>query len=223
MPSQSSSPDLTSLLHSLQHALETDPSSGQNDLPSAKLALLHSNALFPSPQTSSQTLQTARSILETGALISIRLKDSPAFVRYWNQLQPFYDYSAPDYSPSQDRSRITGLYLLLLLSQGDYAAFHTVLEALVAADGEGSGSGDGSANVSVVENDPYIRYPVELERSLMEGSYDQVWKGTMGEGVPGEEFALFSEVRNGFALPVAPLYWEGGLLKFIASILLGDY
>ncbi len=65
----------------------------------------------------------------------------------------------------------------------------------MAAEGEG-GSGSGSGNASVVENDPYIRYPVELERSLMEGSYDQVWKGTMGEGVPGEEFALFSQVRN---------------------------
>lgn len=192
----SSSPDLTSLLHSLQHALETNPSSAQTALSSAKLALLHSNALIPSPQTPRQTLQTARSILETGALISIRLKDPAAFVRYWGQLQPFYDYSAPDYSPSRDRSKITGLYLLLLLSQGDYAAFHTVLEALVAAEGQGNGSGNGS----VVENDPFIRYPVELERSLMEGSYDQVWKGTMGEGVPGEEFALFSQVRDCFVV-----------------------
>lgn len=162
------------------------------DLSTAKIALLHSNALIPSPKTPTRTLQTARSILETGALISIHLKDPPAFVRYWSQLQPFYDYAVEDYSPSKDRSKITGLYLLLLLSQGDYAAFHTVLEGLVAAEGEGSGSG----NPNVVENDPFIRYPVELERSLMEGSYDQVWKGTMGEGVPGEEFALFSQVRH---------------------------
>lgn len=45
-----------------------------------------------------------------------------------------------------------------------------------------------------VEDDEFIRYPVELERSLMEGSYDQVWRKTKGEGVPGEEFALFSDV-----------------------------
>ena len=44
------------------------------------------------------------------------------------------------------------------------------------------------------EEDEFIRYPVELERSLMEGSYDQVWRKTKGEGVPGEEFALFSDV-----------------------------
>jgi CSN8/PSMD8/EIF3K family len=193
----SSTAELTALLHSLQHALQTNPSTAQKDLSTAKLALLHSNALIPSPQTPTHTLQTARSILETGALISIRLKDPPAFVRYWSQLQPFYDYATADYSPSKDRSKITGLYLLLLLSQGDYAAFHTVLEGLVAAEGEGSGSG----NPNVVENDPFIRYPVELERSLMEGSYDQVWKGTMGEGVPGEEFALFSQVSSPVTIP----------------------
>jgi 26S proteasome regulatory subunit N12 len=192
VPSHSSSaPNLTQLLHSLQHGLQTNPSAASADLSTAKLALLHSNALIPTPTTPTATLQTARSILETGALISIHLKDPSAFVRYWSQLQPFYDYSAEGYSPSQDRSKITGLYLLLLLSQGDYAAFHTVLEGLVAAEGEGRGGGEESGGV---ENDPYIRYPVELERNLMEGSYDQVWKGTKGEGVPGEEFALFSEV-----------------------------
>jgi 26S proteasome regulatory subunit N12 len=189
--SSTSTPDLPTLLHTLQHALQTAPSTAQKDLSTAKLALLHSNALIPSPQTPPTALQTARSILETGALISIHLKDPPAFVRYWSQLQPFYDYSAQDYSPSKDRSKITGLYLLLLLSQGDYAAFHTVLEGLVAAEG-----GGGNESGSIVENDPFIRYPVELERSLMEGSYDQVWKGTMGEGVPGEEFALFSQVSK---------------------------
>jgi 26S proteasome regulatory subunit N12 len=190
MPSAvpSSTTDLTSLLHSLQQALATNPSAAQDDLSQAKIALLHANALIPSPESSIATLQTARSILETGALISIRLKDPLAFVRYWSQLQPFYDYTVADYSPSKDRSKITGLYLLLLLSQGDYAAFHTLLEGLVAVEGEGKGT--------VVENDPFIRYPAELERSLMEGSYDQVWKETMGEGVPGEEFALFSQVRN---------------------------
>jgi 26S proteasome regulatory subunit N12 len=190
VPSHSPSGDLTSLLHTLQHALQTNPSTATSSLSKAKISLLHSNALIPNPQTPVQTLLTARSILETGALISIHVKDPAAFIRYWSQLQPFYDYSAEGYTPSRDRSKITGLYLLLLLSQGDYAAFHTVLEALVAAEGEGEGDGSGS----IVENDPYIRYPVELERSLMEGSYDQVWKGTMGEGVPGEEFALFSQV-----------------------------
>ena len=205
MPSATSSSsgpsNLPSLLHTLQHSLQTDPSSAAEPLASAKRQLLHANALIPTTVTPSETLHIARSILETGALISIHLKDSESFVRYWSQLQPFYEYEAADYQPSRDRSKITGLYLLLLLSQGDYVSFHTVLEGLMAAEeGDESGRrrGEGGMGGSVVERDPYIRYPVELERNLMEGSYDQVWKKTMAEAVPAEEFALFSEVGHSF-------------------------
>ncbi len=45
-----------------------------------------------------------------------------------------------------------------------------------------------------LEADRYIGYPVKLERWLMEGSYDRVWGATKKEGVPSEEFAVFSEV-----------------------------
>lgn len=47
-----------------------------------------------------------------------------------------------------------------------------------------------------LEGDRFIRYPVMLEQCLMEGAYDQVWRAMKGEGVPSEEFAVFSEVRN---------------------------
>jgi 26S proteasome regulatory subunit N12 len=99
--------------------------------------------------------------------------------------------------PSKERSKITGLYLLLLLSQGDYAGFHTLLESLIVGEGESEGQstirGGGG-----LEEDKYIKYPVELERSLMEGSYDQVWRKTSGKDgvVPGVEFGLFSEVSR---------------------------
>ena len=81
------------------------------------------------------------------------------------------------------RSKVTGLYLLLLLTKGDYAGFHTLLEGLeVQAMGEG------------LEGDVFIRYPVMLEQWLMEGQYDRVWGAMKGKGVPSEEFAVFSEV-----------------------------
>jgi len=132
------------------------------------------------------TLATARSILEAGALLSIRSRDPESFVRYYSQLQPFYDFPGLQQTPSRERSKITGLYLLLLLSQGDYAGFHTLLETLIVAE--------GSSGASTVEDDQFIKYPIELERSLMEGSYDQVWRKTNGRDVPGEEFALFSDI-----------------------------
>ncbi|KAK3094222.1 regulatory particle non-ATPase, partial [Teratosphaeriaceae sp. CCFEE 6253] len=105
----------------------------------AKLGLLHLQALVPSPSTSSQHLLLATTVLERGALLSIRLKDTEAFTRYYQQLQPFY--SLPDErwqhagKPS-NQSKVTGLYLLLLLSAGDYARFHTVLEGLEQSNGK---------------------------------------------------------------------------------------
>jgi len=186
-PTSHSSPSLEAIWHSLQQSLSHhDASHAQSQLQKAKLALLQHNALIPSPQTPVQTLATARSILEAGALLSIWSRDPQSFVRYYSQLQPFYDYPGLQHSPSQDRSKITGLYLLLLLSQGDYAGFHTLLESLIVAEGANGGKS--------VEEDQFIKYPIELERSLMEGSYDQVWRKTSGRDCPGEEFALFSEV-----------------------------
>ena len=81
---------------------------------------------------------------------------------------------------------MTGLYLLLLLTKGDYAGFHTELEGLEVEMGGARGAG--------LEQDKYIGYPVKLERWLMEGSYDRVWGATKKEGVPSEEFAVFCEV-----------------------------
>lgn len=190
------STSLDSILHTLQQSLHhNDSSQAQSQLQKAKLALLQQNALIPSPQTPIQTLATARSILEAGALLSIRSKDPKSFVRYYSQLQPFYDFPALQQSPPRDRSKITGLYLLLLLSQSDYAGFHTLLESLIVAEGA-----NGSSSV---EDDQFIRYPIELERSLMEGSYDQVWRKTNGRDVPGEEFALFSNVSIFTQMPVS--------------------
>lgn len=145
----------------------------------AKLALLNLNALVPSEDTSSTHLALATAILERGALISIKLKDTDSFTRYFQQLQPFYTLS----SRGSNQSKVTGLYLLLLLSVGDYAGFHTVLEGLEMSMGK-----------EQIEKDQFIQYPVRLEQALMEGSYDKVWGETKRERVPSEEFAVFSEV-----------------------------
>ncbi|KIV96787.1 hypothetical protein PV10_00605 [Exophiala mesophila] len=232
MPSATSgqSSSLDAILNSLQQSLNHgDSSHAQSQLQKAKLALLQQNALIPSSQTPIQTLATARSVLEAGALLSIRSKDPESFVRYYSQLQPFYDFPGLQQSPPRDRSKITGLYLLLLLSQSDYAGFHTLLESLIVAEGA-----NGSSSV---EEDQFIKYPIELERSLMEGSYDQVWRKTNGRDVPGEEFALFSTIlintirleiascaaRSYASLPIASaknllfLDSEGAVLEFASE------
>jgi len=131
-------------------------------------------------------LLLARETLEVGALISIRLRDPASFTRYFQQLQPFY--SLPEsVLPAEggNASKITGLYLLLLLSDGDYAGFHTLLETLEVAAAQAGGK---------LEEDVFIQYPIRLEQALMEGAYDKVWGETKSERVPTEEYGMFSEV-----------------------------
>jgi len=154
----------------------------------AKIALLNLHVLVPNEQTQPQHLLLATTVLELGALISIRLKDTDSFTRYFQQLQIFYNLSAERWSRAgrpSNQSKVTGLYLLLLLSVGDNAGFHTVLEGLETSSGK-----------EELEQNQFIQYPLRLEQALMEGSYDKVWGETKGERVPSEEFGVFSEVRS---------------------------
>ncbi|KAF2664635.1 hypothetical protein BT63DRAFT_406684 [Microthyrium microscopicum] len=149
----------------------------------AKLALLHLNALIPTPDTPRAHLLLARETLELGALLAIRQRAHDTFTRYFQQLQPFY--ALPESvlpAAGGHASKITGLYLLQLLSQSDYLSFHMLLETL---ESEGGG---------VRMGDKEVQYPVRLEQALMEGSYDRVWGETKGSGVPDDEFRMFSEV-----------------------------
>ncbi|KAL2751909.1 hypothetical protein ACRALDRAFT_1073210 [Sodiomyces alcalophilus JCM 7366] len=152
-------------------------------LSKAKLILLQLNALTPSPSTPAHLLPLARETYEQGALASIRARDPDAFTRYVQQLQPFYELPADILPPNApERNKVTGLYLLLLLTQGRYAEFHSELESLACRDSGGD------------ETDRYLGYPIRLERWLMEGSYDRVWKATQSREVPCEEYNVFSEI-----------------------------
>ncbi|KAF2273917.1 uncharacterized protein EI97DRAFT_382413 [Westerdykella ornata] len=179
--------EIHSLIKQLHQSLQThNYDSAPSLLSRAKVALLSLKALIPTEKTPRHHLQLARETLELGAILSIRLKDPVAFTRYFQQLQPFYSLP-PSALPREgsQASKITGLYLLLLLSDGDYAGFHTLLETL-----EMNAAQEGRR----LEDDRYVQYPVRLEQALMEGAYDKVWGETKGERVPGEEFALFSDV-----------------------------
>lgn len=156
-------------------------------LSKAKLALLNLKSLTPSPSVSQSVLALARETYEQGALFAIRARNPDAFTRYVQQLQPFYELP-PNRLPVNvaERNKVTGLSLLLLLTQGKYAEFHSELESLANREG---GGGD-------VEGDRYLGYPIRLERWLMEGSYDRVWKAMKSSEVPCDEYSVFSEVRT---------------------------
>ncbi|BCS03310.1 proteasome regulatory particle lid subunit rpnL [Aspergillus luchuensis] len=187
--------DLKVIVSELHSALGRQQFEAVNDLLSrGKRALLLQNVLIPTPSAPAELVAQAREVLELGAIASIRQTDAPTFTRYYQQLQPFYDLERDSTNAghvdirNSQRSKITGLYLLLLLSMGDSTSFHTVLEGLVE---------EASLKGKSVEDDPFIKYPVELERNLMEGSYDKVWRETNSERVPSEDFALFSNVLVG--------------------------
>jgi hypothetical protein len=156
-------------------------------LSKAKLHLLHLGALTPTPKTPASILSLARETYEQGALLSIRAKNPEGFTANVQKLQAFYELPTSVLPPNlAERNKVTGLYLLLLLTQGRYSEFHSELEALANREGGGS-PGD-------VEGDRYLGYPIHLERWLMEGSYDRVWKAMKSREVPCEEYGVFSEV-----------------------------
>jgi 26S proteasome regulatory subunit N12 len=158
-------------------------------LSKAKLALLQLKALTPTATTPPQLLGLARDLYESGALASIRARNPEVFTRYVSQLQPFYELPSSTLKPNAEaRNKVTGLYLLLLLTQGRYSEFHSELEGLSTRHGQSSNDG--------IEGDRFLGYPIKLERWLMEGSYDQVWKALKKGEVPSEEFGVFSEVSD---------------------------
>jgi 26S proteasome regulatory subunit N12 len=164
----------------LQNVQSKDYRKAATKLTQLKLALLENNALLPSSDVSPADLGAAREILEIGAVVSVHLNDEEAFNRYYSQLQPFYSDPVLNQVPSKNKNKIVGLYLLHLLTKNSTAEFHTALEHL-----EG------------YEDDVFVRYPVMLERWLMEGSYDKVWQATKSSHVPSEEYAKFSDVSCG--------------------------
>jgi 26S proteasome regulatory subunit N12 len=201
--------ELTQLLARLKAAPASAPYPETAALFSrAKLLLLQLGALTPTATSPPPLLALARDTYEQGALASIRAKDPDAFTRYVAQLRPFYELlgsgtgAAGEEGDGGDdvgeRNKVTGLYLLLLLTQGLYGEFHSELEGLSA----------GGGGVVDVEGDRYLGYPVRLERWLMEGSYDRVWKAMKKGEVPCEEFGVFSEVCLPVTLSVSRLYYS---------------
>ncbi|KAK9761954.1 regulatory particle non-ATPase [Basidiobolus ranarum] len=128
-------------------------------------------------KTNQESLLLAREVLEIGAQWSIRVKDVPSFERYIAQLKTYYSDYSSQLSTSDKMYPLIGLNLLRLLAQNKISEFHTSLESI---------------EPDQLHNNPYIKHPVELEQSLMEGSYNKVWNSR--SEVPAEEYSFFIDI-----------------------------
>lgn len=172
--------EATALHNSLKtELLAANPDLKKCDQSIAKLKIQLAQLSFLSPGVAPdpKVLILARDVLEMGAQYAIRVKDIPAFDRYMTQLLTYYhDYSG-QLPESQRMYPLIGLNLLRLLAENRISDFHTALETI---------------QPSLLHENIYIRHPVQLEQSLMEGSYNKVWNAR--QDVPAKEYLFFIDI-----------------------------
>ncbi len=138
---------------------------GQETLNQLKIVLLE-------VPPSSEVTEVACQALELGVLLTVMDGDLDAFGRNVAQLKPYYDAAAASGSaPTPRKCHILGLNLMHLLVENRLSEFHAELELLTE---------DEARN-------PLVSFPIELERQLMVGLYDQV----LTTKVPDSSFQFF--------------------------------
>lgn len=151
---------------------------GMKLLQQIKLArITGSRAATTTPSTSTTMVVTDLQYiqaLECGIFLSIQLQDLDQFIRHYQLIQPLYQlYSSGGSSntPLPRKNHIIGLYLMSLLVTASSSEFHSELELLFAASMESKNS--------PIYDDPYIQFPISLERKLMVGIYDEIFNMTL--------------------------------------------
>mmetsp|Transcript_32094 Transcript_32094/g.37407 ORF Transcript_32094/g.37407 Transcript_32094/m.37407 type:complete len:262 (+) Transcript_32094:143-928(+) len=132
----------------------------------------------------------ASSTLEMGVLLSVANEDLDAFARNVSQLKAYYSLLPPSSSTntSNQKSHILGLNLMYLLVDNSLSEFHSELEFIKHSDTQASSK--------------YITFPINLERQLMVGSYDEVLNAKANTPDPSYQFfmdQLLQTVRDSIA------------------------
>ena len=157
-----------------------------------------------------QEVMLVRETLEHALLLSARNKDLDVFESYFAQLRVYYhDTPAGDVPPSERRLMIVGLNLMRLLVSSRIAEFHSELERIEYSE---------HANL-------FVRMPVQLERYLMEGSYNKLLNAR--SQVPSNEYLpivemLESTVRLEIAGCIPKTYPTLGLAQARKLLMLPD-
>ncbi|KAM9925636.1 hypothetical protein OXX59_003744 [Metschnikowia pulcherrima] len=172
----------------------------QKLLPPIKIELIRHNLLVPTlanTVTAEQAndLKIAERILEIGALSSLLAAEYASFENYVASLRPFYGSAKlhAQRESNTDATKITSLFLIYLLSQGQISKYHVELESIF------------SSPLIDVENDTFLRYPIDLERNLMEGNYIKIWKSLQDDAaLPCKEYRHFTDsLRNTLRVEIA--------------------
>ena len=109
--------------------------------------------------------------LECGVLLAARAEDLELFARQMQQLQPLY---ATVHTPR--KNHVTGLNLMALLVHASGSEFHSELELLTKEQ----------------EADPFLQFPIAVDRKLMVGIYDEVLTMTL----PHPSYQFFMDQLN---------------------------
>lgn len=172
----------------------------QKLLPPIKIELIKHNLLVPvgtNTGTAEQLndLKIAERILEIGALLLLLAAEYSGFENYVSSLKPFYGLAKlhAQREANTDATKITSLFLIYLLSQGQISKYHVELELIY------------SSPLIDVEKDLFLRYPIDLERNLMEGNYIKIWKLLQDDAaLPCPEYRHFTEsLRNTLRVEIA--------------------
>lgn len=150
-----------------------------------------------------QELQVAREAYELGCLISIASEDIEGFERHFALVKSCYTDYAGVLPASENQHQLQGLNLLGLLAQSKIGEFHTgSISQMLALDSRPavaclpcncqrmphmshngrhvvlSLAHSGSAELELIPVDlrenKYIKFPIQLEQYLMEGTYRKV-------------------------------------------------
>lgn len=143
-----------------------DVAAGKETLSKLKIAMLD----FPQPPDDAH-MRVATEALELGVLLTVNDGDLDGFARSMAQLKPYYAAGAA----SEKRCHILGLNLMHLLVDNRLSEFHSELELLSEQEA----------------SNPFVSFPINLERQLMVGIYDEVLAA--GLHVPDPSYQFFMD------------------------------
>lgn len=156
-------------------AKQTDPANCYKIANTFRTQLLLTFTQQPNPNASTMLCE----ITEICALLSLQLQNVSQFDNLAIQLQTFYFDSVPvSHAPSKNSSLLLALILMRLLTSNRFAEFHMLLERV--------------QDWNAVYSDTLISFPVNLEQSLMEGSFRKVLQAV--SNAPSPYFEPFNNV-----------------------------